>query len=884
MTLMCSSLALAGPNDVTGAPDKVAPSIDLSSPFQNKPQKPTATSPSGDFNKPVSSLNILAPSNNDQSIYFLRQIFGPMQGNILGGGLDLGAVQGSLLGRMMEVLNYGVMVIAGFLVSYIVITGVLNTAQDGEFMGRNFKGGWIVMRVVFGSVLLLPNQLTGYSLAQWLVMWMAVQGIGLADTIWKRGLDYLDAGGSMYSQSETISDKSFGAVHQLFLAQVCMLRAGEEQKKEQQKWSQGAQGQGPGNINNMSLADSPKMTAKEVWTRDSLTYQALPGKPAESSCGQFTWAVSPIEAYDIVKRLNAGPPEVRFDQYLDNRTTAQKQEAASCGSFRWFDAIPLAGIAHGLICADYQRKLGEANKAEFERFQQNFEQMKKQAEEFATIYADAKMNGVKALAAKLMPAAKAVVAANGKGSTGLRQQVVDAYISGILAYTKETEYVRQFSQGIERQFFKNYYRQMVDEGWVFAGRYYHVLGWIRQQTDSINNFFFNMKVQPPASSGTTVNKTAGFTNRGLPPETADDFALANNYGVDVYRMVVAKNNAALIPNVPRNLDINDDTTQRIVYALLSLGLTEVQQAWSKAMQRGGEPITKLQTFGKETLNIVTGSWIAAAVTVASVMLVAGWGSAFSAGPYIVLAVIAVLVPLYVTVSMALFISALVFGFYLPLIPYILFTFAVFGWAMFLVIGILVAPLMALLLIYPEGHDWVGRAEQGVLLLVSIFIRPALLVLGLIIAMLFSKASIDLVNAGFDTLITDLKLTQGFAGGLALTAFMIIYTSILFIIIQQIFSTCIVRLPGEIEKLIGFSGGGAGTELAASGAQQVEQGFSQASEKIGQAGGGAISSAHQASQTGADVARQEGGKHVAKPKPDGVGAEDLQSVTKDESKP
>ena len=57
-------------------------------------------------------------------------------------------------------------------------------------MGREGKSGWGAIRAVLGVGLLVPGT-TGYSLIQVFVMWVVIQGVGLADTIWETGANYM---------------------------------------------------------------------------------------------------------------------------------------------------------------------------------------------------------------------------------------------------------------------------------------------------------------------------------------------------------------------------------------------------------------------------------------------------------------------------------------------------------------------------------------------------------------------------------------------------------------------------------------------------------------------------------------------------------------------
>jgi defect in organelle trafficking protein DotA len=76
------------------------------------------------------------------------------------------------------------------IIIYTMIVGVLQTAEQGKVLGEKWSATWLPIRMVLGIALLVPQPGTGYCLAQSLVMWMVVQGIGGADAIWDRALDY----------------------------------------------------------------------------------------------------------------------------------------------------------------------------------------------------------------------------------------------------------------------------------------------------------------------------------------------------------------------------------------------------------------------------------------------------------------------------------------------------------------------------------------------------------------------------------------------------------------------------------------------------------------------------------------------------------------------
>ena len=104
-----------------------------------------------------------------------------------------GSVSGSAIDRhhlLAVVFNYfniGVFVLAVIIIIYTLIISVINTAHQGEFLGKKLDSLWVPIRSVLGIALVLPMP-SGYSIIQVFMMWMVVQGVGLADTIWTQAV------------------------------------------------------------------------------------------------------------------------------------------------------------------------------------------------------------------------------------------------------------------------------------------------------------------------------------------------------------------------------------------------------------------------------------------------------------------------------------------------------------------------------------------------------------------------------------------------------------------------------------------------------------------------------------------------------------------------
>ena len=113
---------------------------------------------------------------------------------------------------------------------YTLLVSTMNTAHQGEMLGKQWSSIWIPVRATMGLALLIPKA-SGYCLMQIFVMWVVVQGVGAADKVWDAALSYLNRGGSIIQAQEDptatllsggTSPITVGA-EVMLAGQVCML-------------------------------------------------------------------------------------------------------------------------------------------------------------------------------------------------------------------------------------------------------------------------------------------------------------------------------------------------------------------------------------------------------------------------------------------------------------------------------------------------------------------------------------------------------------------------------------------------------------------------------------------------------------------------------------
>ncbi len=197
------------------------------------------------------------------------------------------------------------------------------------------------------------------------------------------------------------------------------------------------------------------------------------------------------------------------------------------------------------------------------------------------------------------------------------------------------------------------------------------------------------------------------------------------------------------------------------------------------------------------------------------------------------------VPLGTSVASALFAMGVVLGVYIPLLPFVLFLFGTVAWLMSVVEAMVAAPLVALGMTHPEGHDLLGKSEQALILLLGVFIRPIVMLFGMLMAIIVSQVLVKLFHLGFLMVTLDIFKSTGSADPLStqavvLCGVLLVYIYILMNIIEQSYSLIYV-IPEKILRWIG------GPQDQTGIGQLADQAKGESQQAAQQAGSGAAAS-------------------------------------------
>ena len=190
--------------------------------------------------------------------------------------------------------------------------------------------------------------------------------------------------------------------------------------------------------------------------------------------------------------------------------------------------------------------------------------------------------------------------------------------------------------------------------------------------------------------------------------------------------------------------------------------------------------------------------------------------------------IAVLQPFLLAGSAFLYMQGALLGFYLPMVPVIIFMTSSLGWLISAIEAMVAAPLIALGLAWPEAQSEVlGRAEPAVMLILNLFLRPALMVAGFIFGLVILTIALKLTNFTFSAALHVGGVAFDMAYGHLIVG--IAYCALVLTITTRCFNL-IHQVPDKILTWIGDQSqntGGADDALGAAkgGAEKGAQGAS-----------------------------------------------------------
>jgi len=736
---------------------------------------------------PFSPCDPDQPTCADVTIGILQHIFGPII-DVLVKGQDPNTVAAAsnLLATLFTFFNSGILVVGSIIVSYIAAMGAINTANDGEAMGKAWSTVWTPVRIVAGGAVLLPST-SGYSFIQMLVLMISLWSIGFANGIYKlgMGMGVLKPDGIVATSYQTGTYFGLRDFAKQYLAAAYCARAANTIYAD-------ASGN-PTVMANSAQADKQVATGSRIdytfFIKDRNAATNLGG--GEPICGTVTLtAYAPSGAYSDTSGTQAALDSIRAN------LMAQKLQSATelmQDIDNWVATMP----------SDINQP-GWGNV---------------QSSQFNSIVKSREDQVVAAIANQM-------TANEGSVNTG-----VTAFVDS-----------------------------MTKEGWAMAGGWYQRVGLLRSKVSTITSESVG-NVTTPSLSGLPADARSSLLKSSVTTvaETISKKSEQAGNGYDASSSVKPEDLASMLPK-DGSSDVNvgaldADMSTKVTYFMN--GLMRKSTDLVIGSNTGVDAVSRMKMTGDLLSSYQAMLWAAdvaikTAITATRVVVGAVGGIEVLGNKADFRGVtdplwdwiMAVPVPILAKITSYIGLLAFYFGVALPSMPYTLFMITVVGWVLGVLQTTIAAPLWAIMHMRPS-QTFVGSEAQGYLLLMALFVRPALAVIGLFAAMLVADPIVDYIAKAFFAMRGEVASSTGWVGVLAqFTQFFWWFTAfggLLFPVLFMIFGLPQV-LPDRVLAWLNVGVHDLGATGAGSRAErQLEAGAARAQaetvQKLGGPGGG-----------------------------------------------
>lgn len=728
------------------------------------------------------SLHAFTPPTGDAAVGFLREVFGSVVDTITanGGASSDGSAgkANSTLGAMLQPFNSAVLFVGMLYMVYTTVKGTVDSAHDGEFLGARMSSVWVPIRAVAGTGMLLPLA-SGYSLIQVLVLWLAIQGIGIGDAVLAAGLDYV-AETNMVSVPNIPSARGLAA--NILRAETCAAA-----------------------MNQQYQASGRKTRITEQEHPVSVTNGGEVGAASFAKAGAAGIVAGPLGAIASAATdlANATYTVTQFEWSANDNSYVNPNV---CGALTWQESAESAK--------------GAGNSAASKAMMQ------------------AQAQAVRQMIADLRPVADQIAAGQKPGPVADQKpgNAVTALDAAVNRYqttlTKAAKTALSAAQNNTRADFIDLAKA---SGWIFIPTYYNHLIQLNDEMQSALNTL-------PTSAPITIDdKEVGTVLINYHDAMAAVEEYARN-GADAVQQAYDQQAQDAV-TVPHSWEDMKRLLSRPAQGAIN-GFTQLL-AGSNLSHVGqikavGDTIIHGAEMIVATLFTVSGLGGSNAVTLTL-------GNVFSVG-----AALSSISGILTSVVMVILSAGVVCAYYVPLIPYIAGVSAVIKWLVLVFESVIAAPLFGVAHAHPEGHDAVGHAGPGYMLLLGVTLRPALTVLGFFGSIWLAQPITGFINLSYMTAVAGAE-HNSFSGLIAFAAYVCIYGLIMTTVIHSVFALT-NWVPDNVLRWIGGRIGADGIADREPGeaAHRFEAGVNSARQGIGHGAGKAAAGATAANAAAADL--------------------------------
>lgn len=673
------------------------------------------------------SATQFTPSPDDYSLNVLiKRILGDVvdaEGNVIAAGN---------LGEIFRAFNTGVAFFGTIIVMFVTVVGTMQTANDGEFLGKRWSSMWVPVRFAGASAMLLPLSASGYSMIQGLILWVATQGIGFADTVWMAAVKNIYSKNQISVVSAIPAEKLVAGVMQ---SSLCLA------------------------MDNQGALERGSATA-------SNTMPTLITKPS---------------------------PTISFGHYCGKISMRDPKIEASGRSREDVQRVQKA-----------QQEVGAAHFIEMGRITDRFMLL-------ATNYVKNTRIQDNPNPGSPMPDVPDPIAE--------LKKLTDAIITESATYTDAVQSAasRAMSDNADSDG-KGVMTQVANKGWVMAGTFYMELSRRHSGIEasiSTHPIVGAPNIEMALGSYPTMPSYYQATIGGLLPANSDteatrnviETARAKNAGAGGSKVSVTDFSlTGLISSAGSDPGNFSATLSQKISEWVITGIVGVNEKESVVIQLKNKGDYMLAAAAGAVGLEIAGSALSFQTKYAQPISLVGAASAINPLVNVVAGIIDTISKYLLLIGTLLATTGMMLAVYTPMVPYILWLAGVVAWSILLLEALVAGPLWMVMHMSPGGEGISSdKAQQGYMLLLVLFARPALMIMGFIGAIFMIEPLIGFLNDTFFLAMRSTQNSTNSMSGLFVTiGFMVMYVSLVIMVMHKCFAMSHV-IP---DRVLNWIGGGA----------------------------------------------------------------------------
>jgi conjugal transfer/type IV secretion protein DotA/TraY len=661
--------------------------------------------------------------DKDMSKIMLDSIFGITKNN----------QEVPFLGAAMRVFNIFALTFGTFMFTFVSVVGTLNSAQDGEILGRKWSSMWLPIRFVVGTAMLVPLA-TGYSSAQHGVLYLANVGSGAASMVWAKAMD--NFAGSMVQNAAYLPENR--RLIEILMKEV--LRGQICNAALSMRYGDGTISTSWPSIPNTGIDQKPVygITAYEV---------------TRSNTGDdiYSWE---LRFGNKVKDNNIGGDDEAcgyvktgafsaWKNWLDDNTTYQRRDPSGM--------VLRGSSTYSGIAPDKDQEAMNAMKALY-RAQATL--ITQEANNFIPLAIEiARVREASENASKIDLGHKEMLARGIKEAT-------ERYLAGMDGHQ------RAATGGIKSKL-DSFIKDSANAGWIMAG-----------------STFFQMAA---------IQSTANEAVRSVPAYSTG--SLWSKKELDVSKIDLVTDLDALFNLVENGFqgDSTDlvnpgDATAKKMGRWFAYDPTNTDHALVQLKNAGDAMMVGAQTLAITVYGLdKAGEKVSESKVASAVMEVVGKFPILAVLKTLLKEFMKAIVPVAYIIAGAMLVAGVTMSIILPTLPFVMTIGSITGWLMALFSAVVAAPIWLAGHLHPDGDGFSGqRAAGGYMILLETVTRPIFIIFGLMGAFLIMDPVMKFTSYAFAAVLNSVQ-ADSTTGLISIVVFIVVYVTLIFTIVRTLLS-------------------------------------------------------------------------------------------------